>query len=242
MTGSATSEGVGSVNELTPTRPHVWGLDVTEAWFDALADSDVVSGEERSRAEALSDPTAARRLLARRTALRFVISSYIGQRPDEIRIVTAPGGKPVLVPAGSHRCAFTFATAHSGDLYCVAVGSTASLGLDVELLRHVPRARSIAVRWFGMAETEVLRAASDEAVDAEFMRLWTAKEALAKRHGAGLRLMMGRDEVELDVEAASKEGRLRAFSLGPDYAATIASTDVITDVDVFRPEDDSWIT
>jgi 4'-phosphopantetheinyl transferase len=233
---------VGSADELTPTRPHVWGLDVTAPWFDALADSDVVSAQERARAEALSDASAARRLLARRTALRLVICKYIGQQPEDMRIVTAPGGKPVLVPSGSHRCTFTFATAHSGDLYCVAVGSTASLGLDVELLRHVPRARAIAVRWFGLAETEGLRAAPDDAVDAEFMRLWTAKEALAKRHGAGLRLMMGRDEVELDVGAASKEGRLRAFSLGPQYAATIASTDVIADVDVFRPGDDSWIT
>ena len=242
MTASGTPLGEGSFADLTPTRPHVWALDVTTTWFDALADSDVVSEEERARAEALSDPSASRRLLARRSALRMVICRYVGQQPEEIRIVTAPGGKPVLVPTGLHRCRVTFATAHSGDFYCVAVGTAASLGLDVERLRHVPRARAIAVRWFGSAETEILSATSDEAVGAAFMRLWTAKEALAKRHGAGLRLMMGRDEIELDVEAAANEGRLRAISVAPGYAAAIASTEVIVDVDVTRPGDDSWIT
>lgn len=224
--------------------PHIWVFDVRHGPFEALADADSASPLERSRAERMTSPEAARRLLARRSALRLLLSRYLERPPSAIRIVTAPGGKPVLLPeasGGSAAGALAFSVGHSGDLYCVVLGRERSLGLDVERLRDVTRARSIAERWFGPGESERFAEVTDQELTVEFMRLWTAKEALAKRHGAGLRLMRG-DDAELDVEAAADEGRLRHFLPGEDYAGAIASTQPIEELMVLRPEEDFWTT
>lgn len=241
MTESTLPPAKGTVEHLDSRRPHVWVLDSTKPWFDDLADDAVVSDAVRERASALTNPSAARWLLSRRTALRMVLGGYLSRPPAELRIVTAPGGKPVLLPGGSQHGPLTFSTGHSGDLYCVAVGTKGSVGVDLERMRSLPRARSIAARWFGRVEAERFSMLSDEAVDAEFMRLWTGKEALAKRHGAGLRLMRGH-EGDLDVEAVSAEGRLRRFSPGAGYVGALASTEVIDEVEVIRPRENPWTT
>ena len=244
---------VGAGLPVAPGRPHVWSFDVTAEWFDALADSRIVSREESDRAAALTNADAARRLLARRTALRLLLADYAVVQPQDVRIVTAPGGKPVLIPAvhassegSAHRAPLAFSVAHSGDLYCVAIGSVASLGLDVERHRHVARARAIASRWFGPREAERLADLDEVRLDAEFIRLWTGKEALAKRHGAGLRLMVGGardgDVGELDVDGALREGRLHYFTVSEGYTAALASTLSIEGIEVERPEESPWTT
>jgi hypothetical protein len=134
-----------------------------------------------------------------------------------------------------------FSVAHSGDLYGIAVGRVGSLGLDLERLRDVSRATAIAERWFGQAEARHLAGLGADDLQREFMRLWTGKEALAKCHGAGLRLMTG-GEVELDVEAAVRSGRLRPFPPGDGYVGAVASTEIIDDIEVVRPDAEAWIT
>lgn len=238
MTAAA---GPGQGESLDPRRPRVWVLDTTEPRFDLLADAGLVSKEERDRAEILSVALVARQQIARRTAVRLVLGRYHSCDPAELQIVTAPGGKPVLLPAEPLGSTVAFSTGHSGDLFCIAVGTATSLGLDLELLRRVTRTQAIADRWFGDAEGAFLRECSEDDADAEFMRLWTAKEALAKRHGAGLRLMRGR-EGELDIEAAAARRMLHFFSPQVGYAAALASSDVIDDVDVVRTGEDVWIT
>ena len=79
-------------------RPDVWLVDVTAESYQALADGDLPTEEDRARAGALADPDAGRRVLARRAALRVILSRYVGIEPSLLRIVRAPGGKPVLVP------------------------------------------------------------------------------------------------------------------------------------------------
>ena len=227
--------------QLSAGRPRVWLLDVTTPWFDELADRGLTSGAEKERAARIADPALARRMLARRSALRLVLSGHLGCQPDDVEIVTAPGGKPVLVPGdrSPSRRTLAFSVAHSGDYYGVAVAPVASLGLDLEHVRDVPRARAIAERWFNPAEARRLEPLDNDALQSEFMCLWTCKEALAKRHGAGLRLMSG-DDVELDVEPATTAGLLRRFAPIAGYVCALASTSVISDIDVILPDSDPW--
>lgn len=246
------SDGL-DLGPLAPGRPRVWLLDVRASWFDDLAELGLASAAERARADALTNAGAARKLIARRCALRLVLARHLRSEPGDVRIVTAPGGKPVLVP-GQRVAAgalleedapprpdrtIAFSVAHSGDLYGIVVGTASSLGLDLERLREVPRARGIAERWFTPAEAARLEGLEERDLLAEFMRLWTGKEALAKRHGAGLRLMSGHHE-ELDVEAALSSGRLKRFVPGEGYAGAVAATEVIEEIEVVRPGDASW--
>lgn len=225
-----------------PRRPRVWLFDVSSEWFEDMADAGVASPEERARAEALTDPAAGRRLLARRAGLRTILAAYLGAEPGrvhprDLKIVTAPGGKPVMLP--SDHGAVAFSVAHSGDLYAIAAGRVESLGLDVERHRAVPRARAIADRWFSSDEASRLEGLRESEMEPEFMRLWTGKEALAKRHGAGLRLMTGQGN-PLDIDAAIRASRLAYFDVGEGYTAALASTDPIDQVDVIVLEENPW--
>jgi phosphopantetheinyl transferase len=226
-----------------PRRPEVWLADVTGPGFQALADTDLPRPEDRARATRMADAALGRVLLARRAALRVILARHLGREPSAIRVVVAPGGKPVLVPANDNVGGATvaFSVAHSGNLFAVAVGSARTLGLDVERVRTLSRALRIAERWFGAEEAERLAAVPLQDVDEAFMRLWTAKEALAKRHGAGLRLMKG-PAVELDVQSACEEGRLAYLHVGDGYCAALASSEAVDDVQIIQPTDEAWTT
>ena len=222
---------------LDPTSVDIWLVDVTEPGFLATADADLPSDSDRVRASGMADPAAGRLLLARRSALRLILSRYVDAPPEELRIVTAPGGKPVLLPGPA------FSVAHSGDQYAIAVTGASSVGVDVEHRRDVSRAADIANRWFGEVEAERLADLPEARLNEEFLRLWTAKEALAKRHGAGLRLMKGRGEGAngaLDVDVGLAEERLRSFDAGVEYLAAVASTEVIVDINVTRATEELW--
>lgn len=218
----------------------VWILDLAAPWCDALADTGVAVEVERARAGRMAGAGLGRRLLARRSAMRFLLGRYLDRDPGSVDVVTAPGGKPVLLPESGKRT-LAFSVGHSGDLYGVAVGSSRSVGFDVERRRAVPRAGAIARRWFRGAEADELLRLEGEELEREFMRLWTAKEALAKRHGAGLRLMMRGDVEELDTEAAAATRRLRWLSPRPGYHGAVASSDPIERVTLIAPEDDAWL-
>lgn len=217
----------------------VWILDLTAPWCEALADKGIASDSDRRRADRMATTVLSRRLLARRAAMRCVLAHYLGRASPEVEVVTAPGGKPVLVPVQG--ATFPFSVSHSGDLYGIAVGTSTSIGLDVERRRSVPRAEAIAHRWFDSTEAAALRGLAGGELEGEFMRIWTAKEALAKRHGAGLRLMMRGDLDELDTEAAAAEGRLRWLCPRDGYHVAVASTDPIRTVRLVMPEGGEWV-
>ena len=228
-------------------------IDVTDRAFVGLAGRDLVreglaSEADRKRAAAFTDPAAGALLLARRAALRIVLAGYLGCAPVDVRLVTAPGGKPVLLPREDDRERPTVALSvgHSGDMYCISVCASDSVGCDVERLREIPRARAIATRWFGADEATTLDSIPESDLASGFMELWTGKEALAKRHGAGLRLMKGQgDEVavrdELDVRRERAARRLRSFAPASGYAGAVASSEAIEEIEIHRPTGDAWI-
>lgn len=238
-----TPEDLPDARPPDPGTLHVWILDVTAPWYDALADTDLASEGERARAASFTRERLARSLLARRSALRCVLARYLGGAPGSVEVVTAPGGKPILLPRAGDASPPTlaFSVGHSGDLYGVAIGTASSVGFDLERRRPVPRAEAIARRWFADPEARALEALEGEEIELEFLRLWTAKEALAKRHGAGLRLMMRGDTAELDTRAAESEGRLAWLSPRPGYHAAVASTEAVERVTVVEPRHGSWI-
>lgn len=232
--------------------PHLWLVQIESPAFLALgarsglvADG-LVSPEDEARAAGFLDPVAGTRLRARRVILRMILGRYLGCEPAEVGIVTAPGGKPVLLPDSPGASTHAFSVGHSGDLYAVAIGRGSSLGLDIERLRSVGRATAIADRWFGREEAARLQPLNGEELDLAFMELWTDKEALAKRHGAGLRLMHGQADApevhsELDVERERNAGRLLRLHPADGYVGAMASSDPLSGIDLVEEGDLRWI-
>jgi 4'-phosphopantetheinyl transferase len=217
----------------------VWVVDVTSPRFLSTAESSLPSERDRLRASALASTEAGQRLLARRAGLRLILAQYVTAEAAELRIVTAPGGKPVLLPGPA------FSLAYSGSVLAVAVSGSPSVGVDVERRRDVPRASAIARRWFSEGESRALSEVVEPEQNEAFLRLWTAKEALAKRHGAGLRLMKGAGADAggaLDVAAAVSDRSLAYFDAGADYVAAVALSAPIENVVVLTPPEELWIT
>lgn len=158
--------------------------------------------------------------------LQFVAQQYVqGAHPQGLKIVRAPGGKPILLPQDALP-SLSFSIAHSGAFLCVVISTAASIGIDIELMRSVKEANKIMHRWFQADEMLALRCLPDEHQEAGFLKLWVGMEALAKRHGAGLRLLSA-SNAELAIASPYWLGKLSLIECGETLTAALASTSPI---------------
>lgn len=181
----------------------------------------------------IDDPSAYGWLpLPRGAAAEPLARAWLGARldmaPDALPLARDARNRPRLHGALSR---LDVNWSHSGGRLLVACATDARIGVDIESLhRRRPRALELAARWFHRAEAESLAALPAGAREATFLRLWCAKEAVLKAHGAGLafglhrlRFDMQARLVECDAalgEAAS--WRIDVFAPAPDFIAVRA--------------------
>ncbi|MFG3707173.1 4'-phosphopantetheinyl transferase family protein [Micromonospora sp. NPDC047670] len=126
-------------------------------------------------------PAPAGRLLRRAGA------TLLGRAQAQIVVGHGPHGRPVVAASGVEaRRELPVSVSRAGGVVVVAARPGGPVGVDVEWLRPLP-AVALARRWYAPAEAAWLagRPADDRAAD--FLRLWTAKEAVGKALGVGLR-------------------------------------------------------
>lgn len=159
----------------------VWAahLDRTAAEQDRLRAT--LSADELERAARFRYDRHARRYIAGRGILRWLIGAYLECDAAGVRFRYMEG-KPSLF--GDAREPLFFNLAHSDDLALFAFTTTTDIGVDVERVTDVPDARDVASGYFSPAEIGEFSRAPDEA-DA-FFRCWTRKEAFIKALGHGL--------------------------------------------------------
>lgn len=154
--------------------------------------SPVVTPQELARAARFHFEEDRRRWLHSRALLRTELGSILKCPPREVPLEVAPGGKP-FVPGGPH-----FNLSHSGRFAVLIIGDARPVGVDVEAAGRQADVLRIAERFFVRHECEALHAATDAERDPLFLRLWTAKEALMKATGLGMRLPPDRISVQLE--------------------------------------------
>lgn len=165
---------------------HIWRIEL-----DAAADAqsfDILSPDERARAERLKIPLVRARFVAGRIALRRILGGYLGIMPQAVPIQYALHGKPEI--ANANRAGLQFNLAHSDSLALLAMRRDHPIGIDLEKLRPITdsNAEYIASTAFTPAERDALAGVSEDAYRVAFFRCWTRKEAVMKAHGAGFRL------------------------------------------------------
>jgi phosphopantetheinyl transferase len=137
------------------------------------------TAEERAEAGSHADPDG---FLHRRRLARALLAPQLGRPAAAIRILRdQAGGAPrIAAPAGGLFISFS---ARAG-INALALARR-PVGIDIELLRP-----AAAIPWNMLRgeEQAALRALPEAARDAAFLRLWTAKEAVAKALGTGLAL------------------------------------------------------
>ncbi len=112
--------------------------------------------------------------------LRLILAACLGCRGRDLRIERAASGKPQLVGGGPR-----FNLSHSGEWLAVALAE-APVGVDIEYRRPIPRAVRLARRYFDPSEAAWLAGFDEPRRSAEFLRFWTAKEALIKTASASV--------------------------------------------------------
>ena len=121
----------------------------------------------------------------------------LGGPREAVALRHDPGGRPWVL-RGDDRLAVS--VSHCDGVAVVAASRTLRVGVDVEPLRAIP-VTAMARRWFRPEEAEWL-AGLDHPAPA-FLRLWTAKEAVGKALGTGLRGDGLRREMPLPTEGVA---------------------------------------
>ena len=124
------------------------------------------------------------RFITGRAVLRSVLSMFeAGTVPEtHWRFGSTTNGKPYIrTPKGS-TCFFNIS--YAGDLIAIAVSKEIEVGVDIEFNQEIPRS-DLPWHLFSNDEQRLLKATSAAYLPPVFLRLWTLKEAIAKRTGQG---------------------------------------------------------
>ncbi len=163
-------------------------------------DEALLDDEERARSTRFVRPSDRRRFVLAHAALRLLLARCLDLPPDAVRYKIGVHGKPRL---GRGLPPLEFNMSHSGGLAMLAVSQGGSVGVDVEYVRQVPDALSIADMHFSTPERNALRALPPAELRDAFLRCWTRKEAVIKASGQGLNLPLDSFDVVVDPGATS---------------------------------------
>ncbi len=141
--------------------------------------AQILSVSEQERLVNISHPQQAQLFLLGRYLTRHLLASTLQLAPEQINITVDANGKPQLADAGYH-----FNISHSGTLLALAVSNQGSVGVDIEGRQLKPaQIQRLAKRYFSINE-QIWLAKHPSA--ANFLQLWTVKEAVVKAAGTGL--------------------------------------------------------
>ena len=178
---------------------------------------------ERQRWQRLRQSLHQRRFLAAHVALRDCLATVCGARPEQLRFVVGEFGKPAL--DGSNAPLFNLS--HSGDWALLAIGPQ-PLGVDIEALIARPSER-LAQQVLNEDEFAQWSALAEEHRSPTLTAAWTAREALLKADGGGLRwdLQRARLPAQLpgwaEIRGQQRPWWLQSLSAPEGYTACLAS-------------------
>lgn len=160
---------------------HLWWIDLDS---HELPESirRILSGAEIQRAESFQSTRDARRYAKAHAGLRRILALYLGCAPGAISFCFTPAGKPYV----DGRVRFSLSKSQ-GDAVIALVWNR-EVGVDIESRRRMNDLHSIAAQFFHRDEIRVLEGTPPAAVNDQFLRIWTAKEAFVKCRGLGLSL------------------------------------------------------
>ena len=182
--------------ELAPGTIHVWSvrLDPPAAQVERLG--RFLAADEWERANRFRFEKHRRQYVVGRGALRVLLAAYLGIRPEEVKFIYGPRGKPFPAPAlGAGGLQFNLS--NSDELALVGFVLGPEIGVDVEYLRPMPDCEQIAERFFSQSEREVLRGIAAARKEETFFNCWTRKEAYLKAVGEGLAAALDSFDVTL---------------------------------------------
>lgn len=185
------------VNTGGPIEVDIWNWSLDQPSADDSHAINLLSGDERDRADRFVKDIDRRRYIAGRGGLRRILASYLDMKPGDLSFRYSEWGKPALAVDGPNDLHFNLS--HSADTALLAVCAQTEIGVDIEEVR--PLKEDVAGQFFSAAECSDLNALPEPVRLVGFYRCWTRKEAFVKAHGQGLSLSLKGFDVSLDTDA-----------------------------------------
>jgi 4'-phosphopantetheinyl transferase len=212
---------------------HVWrgDLNLDGALLRQLR--EVLSTDERLRADRFHFQKDRDHFVAARGGLRDILARYTDVAPRSLRFSYSPYGKPLLsgeTGGGPLR----FNVSHSNGVALYAVTAERRVGVDIECVREEFAGLEVAERFFSRREVSALRALAPCERAHAFFDCWTRKESYIKARGEGLShplhlftvsLTPGQPAALLCTEDEPQEAArwsLVELSPGPGFRAALA--------------------
>ena len=152
--------------------------------------SEIISSDERERAERFHFERDRKRFVAARVFLRRILGTSLGVEPQRVSFQYGPFGKPAL--GGEFKdSSLRFNVSHSHRCAIYAVTHGREVGVDLEFIRPLDDLLNLADRNFSVAENNVLRSLPEQDRRNGFFDCWTRKEAFLKATGDGLSFPLG---------------------------------------------------
>jgi 4'-phosphopantetheinyl transferase len=164
---------------------HLWLAELEQPEHTLQRLTGVLAGDELVRAQRFRFERDRRHFIVARGVLRSILSRYLQILPEEVQFEYGLRGKPTLATGcGDGRLRFNLS--HSHELALYAVTYDRELGVDIECMRPLDDAESIATHFFSAREQKALRDLPTHLKHQGFFNCWTRKEACIKATGEGL--------------------------------------------------------
>jgi len=212
---------------------HVWQttLDMAASGFAKL--QQILSPDERERADRFHFEVDRRRAVIGRGWLRLLLGQILNLPANELQFEYDEFEKPGLIPGQD--LPLQFNVSHSGDLILIAIAIGRAVGVDVERIRTDLDPDSIAARFFSAGERKILASLAGPARYQAFFTCWTRKEAYLKARGVGLSLPLDQFDVSFlpnevprllatrPDPAEAGRWRLEALDVAAGYVAALVA-------------------
>ena len=188
----------------------------------------ILNVEEKQRANRFVKQEHKTRFIAGRGILRSLLANYLNLTPESIAFDYLPQGKPIL--DRSHETILQFNVSHSHHLALYAFSNSQQVGIDVELIRPLPSALSLAQRFFTPQEADYFSSLLRDRQEKMFFHFWTAKEAYLKATGEGIVGLQNiemrvseKENHQLEIIRSEQEVKLYTFTPAENFIATVAT-------------------
>ncbi|HEX4960088.1 MAG TPA: 4'-phosphopantetheinyl transferase superfamily protein [Thermoanaerobaculia bacterium] len=182
---------------------HVWAIPLDPPPERVETLGRFLSPDEWERARRFRFDKHRRQYVVGRGALRSLLASYLGTRPEAVRFTYGPRGKPFLA-APLDGTGLQFNLSNSDELALAGFVHGREIGVDVEFLRPMKDCEEIAERFFSESERQALRRIPFPAKQEAFFNCWTRKEAYLKAVGEGLAAPLDSFDVTLALGEAPR--------------------------------------
>ncbi len=179
---------------LTSQDVHLWKMNLNLSLPQIDRRYQMLSSEEQEKADRFRFAVHRRRFIVARSTLRILLGRYVNLEPAQIEFTYNARGKPSLVQLSNSE-QLQFNLSHSEELALYGVSCDRLIGVDLEHLRSLDDAQSLAKRFFCRSEFELIDSLPLDKQRQAFFQMWTAKEAYLKAVGEGIGGGLNRVEV-----------------------------------------------